>query len=90
MVGGGLINDAIALKNDFPNIVSIGFGYVPIQVRETGKRLRTRQDALDELPGINWRVLADIRVQMFESIACGIRPDKLYVCLPSRSSTTSS
>ena len=72
MVGSDLINEPVALKNDFPNVVAIGFRHMPTQVRETGKRLYSCQDALDELPGINRRVLADISVQLFEVITRGI------------------
>ena len=50
MVDSGLVNDAIALKNDFPDIVSIGFGYVPAQVRETGQCLCTCR-----MRWMNWR-----------------------------------
>jgi len=72
MVGSDLINEPIALKNDFPNIVAIDFRHMPTKIRETGKRLHSHQDALDELPGINRRVLADISVQLFEVITRGI------------------
>jgi len=71
-VGSGLINDAIALKNDFSNVIAIGFRYMPAKTRKIRKCLHARQDALDELSGINLRVLADISVQLFEVITRGI------------------
>jgi hypothetical protein len=72
MVGGDLVNDPIALKYNFPNVVTICFRHPTPQIREAMKRFCPGKDSLDELPRINGRVLSDLSAQLFEVVTCGV------------------
>jgi len=53
MAGGDLVNDPIALKHNFPNVVAIRFRHSTPQIREAMKRFCPGKYALDELPCID-------------------------------------
>jgi len=52
MLGGGLVNDPIALKYDFPNVVTIRFRHPAPQIRKVMKCFCPGKQTLDELPCI--------------------------------------
>lgn len=68
VIDGGLVNDPLSLKNNFPDVFAIYFWYAPTQARETLKPFNSRKQALDKLPGIKRRILADVGVQLFDIV----------------------
>jgi hypothetical protein len=70
VIGGGLVNDPVSLKNNFPDFFAIYFGHAPTQTRDTSKPFHSRKQAPDELPGIKRRILADLGVQLLDVVTC--------------------